>query len=160
MMTRRTAIVIVVAGLVSASTVVFAEPPQEGAGAQHSRREEAPGRLVSEEAKRLRELKQTDPEAFQQAIQERKAKLRERLAELKETNPEKFEQVKERLKERRQERLENLKENNPEKFQELMAQRKAKVQERLEDLKTSNPERYEPLMEKGQEWRARKQGRG
>src|SRR3989338_2249579 len=132
MMTRRTAIVIVVAGLVSASTVVFAEPPQEGAGAQHSRREEAPGRLVSEEAKRLRELKQTDPEAFHQAIQERQAQLRERLAHLKETNPEKFEQVKHRLMERRRERLEYLKEHDPKRFQQIVQNRREHLQERLE----------------------------
>ena len=73
--------------------------------------------------------------------------------ELKETNPEKFEQVTQRLKERRQERLEYLKENNPERFQEIMDNRKAHLQERLEDLKTNNPERYEQLMRKRQEWR-------
>ena len=50
-MTMRVAVIGVVAGLIGFSTVVAAEPPES------SNRENAPGRVVSEEAKRLRELK-------------------------------------------------------------------------------------------------------
>lgn len=102
---------------------------------------------VVEEAQRLRQLKQQDPEAFRQAVQEKKAALRERMANLKETNPEAFKRMKHQLLQQQRRKLAHLKEQNPEKFQEVMERRRAHLEQKLEDVKTNNPERYAEIME-------------
>ena len=91
----------------------------------------------------MKKLKQENPEAFQKAVQEKKAKLKERLQNLKENDPQKYEQVKERIQHNRKEKLEKLREENPEKFKEVMQNRKEKIQ----DWKQNNPEKYQKFLE-------------
>ena len=122
---RQLLAMVMVVGSMGLSSAVFAEPPSGESG----------------ELERLRQLKQENPEAFRQAVQERKTALRERLAHLKDTNPEAFHRIQHRLQERRQERR---------------TIRKAKMEERLQALKARNPERYQALMQRRDEWRQRR----
>lgn len=112
-----------------------------------------PSAKVAEEIERLHRLQQEDPEAFRQAMQERKAQLEERLEHLKKTNPQAYQALTGRIREERKERLQELKERDPEKFQEVLAEHQAKVQERLQQLKAENPERYEQMMQKREDRR-------
>lgn len=173
---RQTLVVaMIVSGVLGVAPSVFAQPPdgdhtdqgvrdhgagegRDGVGQGGEHRRIGPGPR-SEEVERLRALKEQDPEAFRQAVEARKATLREKMAHLKETDPEAFERAKERLQEHHRRRLEHLKERDPERFQELIAQRKAKAEERLEHLKQENPEKYDALMQRRQEWRERHQDR-
>ena len=118
----------------SAGTVNPAANPSVSAHGQ--------GRL--ERVAYLKKLKEENPEAFKQAVQERKEKVKERLRDLKEKNPEKFQQVKQRLGERRREELRRLKQENPEKFRQMMENRREKVRQ----WKKNNPERFEQFLKK------------
>lgn len=108
---------------------------------------------VTEELKRLQQLKRENPEAFQQSIEERKARLRERMAHLKARDPTAYANIQRQIQQRRQERLERLKERHPTRFEELMVQRHAQAQAQLERLKQQHPEQYEDLMKRRQAWR-------
>ena len=77
----------------------------------------------------------------------KKAELK-KLKELKEENPEKFKQVVENRKNVLENRLQKIKENNPEKFKEIVQKRKTNQAKRLQHLKKTNPEKYKAVLKK------------
>ena len=108
---KRTLVWIAVLGVLVLPTVAFSEEASERVVKDDW------GKGRHEEIQRLRQLKEKDPEAFKQAVQEKKTALRERLAHLKETNPEAYGRTIEKLKHKRQERLEWMKTHRPEAFE-------------------------------------------
>ena len=134
----------VVAGCLGASSAALAGPQPE-------------------ELQRLRQLKQENPEAFRQEVQERKAQLRERLVRLKETNPEAFQRVQSRFQEQRKavmgRRLQELKARNPERYDALMQRRGASRKQRLQQFQQKHPEAFERFQQHHPEWRARREDR-
>jgi len=77
---KRTLVWIAVLGVLVLPTVAFSEEASERVVKDDW------GKGRHEEIQRLRQLKEKDPEAFKQAVQEKKTALRERLAHLKETD--------------------------------------------------------------------------
>lgn len=98
---------------------------------------------LQEKIARWKELREKDPQAFEQKIKEHKETLKGNLQSFQRKNPEKFEQFKEQFVQRRQERMQNLQKENPEKFQQVMKNR----EQRLERWKEKNPEKYNQFVQ-------------
>jgi hypothetical protein len=127
---------------------VFAEGERGHADAK------APGRDkggFSERKTELLKLKQENPEKFKEAMQEKRASIKERLKHLKETDPERYQALTQRIREKKLDRLQKLRKENPEEFKRLVEARKEKFQERLKVLKEKDPKEYQKIMALKQE---------
>ena len=101
-----------------------------------------------EQVQALRELKEKDPEAYQQKVSEKREKVRARLEELKQTHPDKYKEYMAHHRKVRREYLTHLRETNPEKFREIMQQHRQHLERRLQNLKKNHPEVYEKIMQR------------
>ena len=100
----------VVLGLVMSTGPLYAEDETDGAvGVFDGASLDTVDPEVAHEVEKLRDLKRQDPEAFREAIQEKRARLKERLGHLKEENPEAYDRVLKRHKTKRRHRLARLK---------------------------------------------------
>ncbi|OGX05993.1 MAG: hypothetical protein A3G87_04785 [Omnitrophica bacterium RIFCSPLOWO2_12_FULL_50_11] len=96
----------------------------------------------------LRALREENPQAFRDAIEQHKGQIKERLKRLREEDPEKFSEIAEKHRRELRGRLEALREKDPQAFGELMERRRAQIEKRAQGLKEHNPERYEEFVRK------------
>lgn len=113
--------------------------------------------VSSEIIQRLKRLKEENPEAFRQEIQERRRRLDEKLSFLKTHDPASYEKAMTTLKGRRASWLRHLREREPERFREWVSTRRAHIETRLETLRQNDPNRYERLMQRHLQSKERRQ---
>ena len=89
-----------------------------------------PREKVQERIAKWKQLKAEHPEEFARLVQERKVHLKEGLAELKEKNPEKYQEIKERMRRHHRERLERLRLGYAHHHREEMRERRVRIPER------------------------------
>lgn len=96
----------------------------------------------------LRQLREENPEAFQDALKQHREQVRQRLEKLREENPDKFREVVENRRGRFRDRLERLRTEHPDQFKQLVENRRKRLEERAEYVKTHHPEKYEQFMQR------------
>lgn len=92
---------------------------------------------------RLRQLKETDPAAFERLVNERKQQIKAKFSQVRQADPARFENLKEKIEQRRIERLQRMRNENPGRFRQVMGERMQK----MEQWKQSNPERYQQFIQ-------------
>ncbi len=98
-------------------------------------REEA----LLQKVRRLQALKETDPAAYEKAVQEKKERVRERLQQFRGQKGEAgFEKFLEKRQGLRRQRLEYFRQSQPQMFHRFQAQR----QNRWERIRQRNPEQF------------------
>lgn len=107
-----------------------------------------PGLAKKTELKKLKKLREEDPEKFKQVMQNRKNKLKKRLTYLKKNNPKKFQAFMKQRRINQKKKLEYLRRTDPEKFKEVVQKRKAVLEDRLEKIKENNPQKYKKIVQK------------
>ncbi|MBI4115622.1 MAG: hypothetical protein HY447_03500 [Candidatus Omnitrophica bacterium] len=99
--------------------------------------------MVFKEFERLQALKEQDPEAYHQIIQERKERLKQDLEKLRHERQDRFGAFLQKEKEFRKRKLEYFRVRHPQAFQRFAAQRLR----RLDEARQRNPERFQRFME-------------
>ncbi len=98
---------------------------------------------MEQEYLRLKQLRETNPQAYQREINAIKDRVRAGLAQAKSGGDESFQQfIKQRALQRR-ERLEQIRKENPEQFKEILERRK----ERIENFREHHPEDFKRFLE-------------
>ena len=110
-----------------------------------------PSGAMLRKVEQLKQLKESDPQAYRDFINQKREKVRERYGQLKEQGPEKMGRFMNRHKKRRWERLRKMKEDNPEQFEEFLNRRMSRFSEKAKQ----NPERFNAMLENRPEFRRR-----
>lgn len=111
----------------------------------------SPEESLNTQLESLQELKESDPAAYRELIQQKRAEFQEKLDQLKKERKETFREFQRQQKELKGERLEYFKQNHPEAYERFMNQRR----ERMGNLAERNPERFREFLEnhpRAKEW--------
>lgn len=106
---------------------------------------------VFQEVQRLKALKTSDPQAYAEAVRQKKENVGRRLTEMKQNRPENFQQFMARENQLKRRRLVEAQNRNPELFNQY---REGRVQ-RFKQMEAQNPERVKQLLEKHPQLRER-----
>ncbi len=106
---------------------------------------------VLKQVEQLENLRQNNPQAYRQMIDQKKAALRQELQQMEGNRHSRFHQFVAQNQNHRLERLQNFREQHPEAFQRFMNNR----MERLQNMAEKNPQRFQNFLNNHPHFRER-----
>lgn len=97
---------------------------------------------VLKQVTQLQNLRQNDPQAYQQKIAEKKAAIMEQMQQMGQGGQSRFRQFVAKNQNRRFERLQNFRQQNPQAFERFMDNR----MQRFQNMAEKNPERFQKFL--------------